>query len=44
MIPSHSRILAVLLASIVLIGGANLAVYAANGKRRGEEHRKGSCS
>ncbi len=30
--PSHSRILAVLLAAVVLIGAANLAAYAANGK------------
>ena len=29
---SHSRIIAVLLAAVVLIGGANLAAYAANGK------------
>ncbi len=32
MTTQHSRLLAVLLAAVVLIGGANLAAYAANGK------------
>ena len=31
-ITSHSRVIAVLLAAVVLIGGANLAAYAANGQ------------